>query len=83
MMLLLIQKLQTATPLLGVREDSQLPFLEEVKFSGGIFYIMIHDFEDFIDCGSEPEEKSDEEGEITAPAKVRKSGFLDKLDEIF
>ena len=44
---------------------------------------MIYDFEDFIDCGSEPEEKSDEEGEITAPAKVRKSGFLDKLDEIF
>ena len=46
-------------------------------------FIMIYDFEDFIDCGSESEEKGDEEGEITAPAKVRKCGFLDKLDEIF
>ena len=44
---------------------------------------MMNDFSDFIDSGSDSEEKSDGEEEIAAPAKGKKCQLLDKLDAIF
>ena len=44
---------------------------------------MMNDFSDFIDSGSDSEEKSDGEEEIAAPTKGKKCQLLDKLDSIF